>query len=82
MPSSGLIHFYMATRALVTGRYIVSMPSSGLIHFYNHVRSIRHKGICVNALKRADSFLRYGSDRVLSTRFVSMPSSGLIHFYL
>ena len=60
----------------------VSMPSSGLIHFYEVAMnpwSSAHK--CVNALKRAYSFLqRWRAEKSTSVN-VSMPSSGLIHFY-
>ena len=37
---------------------MVSMPSSGLIHFYTDDPEIIEQLDCVNALKRADSFLR------------------------
>ena len=59
MPSSGLIHFYGRRYRWTMVRRVVSMPSSGLIHFYGQDYGRNYGDYCVNALKRAYSFLHF-----------------------
>ena len=58
MPSSGLIHFYIMKLALVAAMSMCQCPQAGLFISTKPESGILLEEGCVNALKRAYSFLR------------------------